>query len=234
MAISLICDCGKKLAVKEEHAGKRVKCPACESLITVPSVLDEPPARQRAAAPVEDEEDMDEDRPRKKKKKKRAGKSNKMVWIGAGAGLLVLGLCCVGAAGGGLWFFLKAGPEKPILGKWGIDLELTKKNNPLMQNMFKGLPPQAIKMAEQKLAEEMAKVSIEIKRDGSFIITDPLKSETGKWKNAQAKGDVVTIEVKKDSGNDPWERLDFKVIDQGHLQFTPTKGFVGSMWLKRL
>ena len=37
MAISVACECGKRLAVRDEMAGKRVKCPACMSVVPVPA-----------------------------------------------------------------------------------------------------------------------------------------------------------------------------------------------------
>ena len=37
--IGLVCSaCGKNLKVKEENAGKRVKCPGCGQLMQVPAV----------------------------------------------------------------------------------------------------------------------------------------------------------------------------------------------------
>jgi uncharacterized protein (TIGR03067 family) len=36
MSIRIECSCGKKLAIKEEMAGRRVKCPGCASVLTVP------------------------------------------------------------------------------------------------------------------------------------------------------------------------------------------------------
>ncbi len=36
MAIKVVCACGKKLAVKDELAGKKVKCPACQKPMRVP------------------------------------------------------------------------------------------------------------------------------------------------------------------------------------------------------
>ena len=36
MPIKVACACGKKLAVKEELAGKKVKCPACQKLLSIP------------------------------------------------------------------------------------------------------------------------------------------------------------------------------------------------------
>lgn len=40
MAIVVQCTCGKRLSAKEELRGKRVKCPACQQLLTVPAAND--------------------------------------------------------------------------------------------------------------------------------------------------------------------------------------------------
>jgi HlyD family secretion protein len=37
MPISLTCECGKQLKIKEELAGKRVKCPGCQEILMVPA-----------------------------------------------------------------------------------------------------------------------------------------------------------------------------------------------------
>jgi hypothetical protein len=101
MTIALSCpSCDKALKVKDELAGKKVKCPGCGEPILVaaeePAVeaaVQEPPRRK---ARVADDEDGGEDRPRKKKKKKK--KSNTLLWIalGGGAAFLLL-LIVVGA-----------------------------------------------------------------------------------------------------------------------------------------
>lgn len=36
MAIALTCDCGRELQVKDEYAGKRVRCPGCSQPLAVP------------------------------------------------------------------------------------------------------------------------------------------------------------------------------------------------------
>jgi DNA-directed RNA polymerase subunit RPC12/RpoP len=36
MPISLSCDCGRKIRVKDEHAGRKVRCPACGIVLEVP------------------------------------------------------------------------------------------------------------------------------------------------------------------------------------------------------
>jgi hypothetical protein len=82
MAISLSCTCGKTLQVKDELAGRRIKCPACAIVLSVPApepeILEDledaevhvPPKKKKRA---EAEDDAD-DRPKKKKKKKKNGK----------------------------------------------------------------------------------------------------------------------------------------------------------------
>jgi hypothetical protein len=47
MAITMVCECGKRLSVKDEHAGKRGKCPACQRVLRIP---DEPCYRATLAA----------------------------------------------------------------------------------------------------------------------------------------------------------------------------------------
>ncbi|MFQ3652148.1 MAG: hypothetical protein SNJ75_17655, partial [Gemmataceae bacterium] len=61
MAIEFDCEqCGKSLRVRDDLAGKRIKCPACAAVIVVPQELQtSPPARPlRSAAvrPVNDED----------------------------------------------------------------------------------------------------------------------------------------------------------------------------------
>jgi len=41
MPILISCACGKKLRVKDESAGKRVRCPGCGGIVAVPPSLPE-------------------------------------------------------------------------------------------------------------------------------------------------------------------------------------------------
>jgi tetratricopeptide (TPR) repeat protein len=61
----IACDCGQKLKTKEEHAGKRVKCPGCGKVLTVPGAAPavdkaEPsqPRRQPTAADIEEADSL--------------------------------------------------------------------------------------------------------------------------------------------------------------------------------
>lgn len=87
MPISLSCpSCDRGLKVKDELAGRKIRCPKCSKVITVPADEEEPVAKSRLSEDEderprpkqavrqrdEDEEEEDE-RPRKKKKKKKKG-----------------------------------------------------------------------------------------------------------------------------------------------------------------
>ena len=54
MPIALACICGYKSQVKDEYAGKNVKCPVCEATIRVrdPNTLAAPPPLAPAPAPL--------------------------------------------------------------------------------------------------------------------------------------------------------------------------------------
>lgn len=78
MPITFNCPCGKVLRVPDASAGRRVKCPACQAVATVPAaqplfevVEDEPPAAPPKARPVAKSaparDDDDDDKPAKKK-----------------------------------------------------------------------------------------------------------------------------------------------------------------------
>ncbi len=76
MAIKVACACGKKLAVKDELAGKKVKCPACQKLLNIPK----PKAKEES---LDDEWDLGdsaeedfEDEPSDAPVKSRGGKSS--------------------------------------------------------------------------------------------------------------------------------------------------------------
>jgi phage FluMu protein Com len=69
MPITLNCPCGKILRVADQHAGKRVKCPVCQAVSTVPAPEPEPefeiiepapratPARPVARPRLDDDEE---------------------------------------------------------------------------------------------------------------------------------------------------------------------------------
>jgi hypothetical protein len=75
MPIQLTCSCGRKLQAQDEHAGRRVKCPACGAEMTVPKADEDAvqpaevtePAKPRRATVPDDEDD--DDRPRRRSRR---------------------------------------------------------------------------------------------------------------------------------------------------------------------
>ncbi len=51
MPITFNCPCGKALRVADEHAGRRVKCPACQAVATVPTAEPQFEVVEEAAPP---------------------------------------------------------------------------------------------------------------------------------------------------------------------------------------
>ncbi|MFM9960137.1 MAG: hypothetical protein ACKV2Q_02815 [Planctomycetaceae bacterium] len=76
MPIKVTCACGKKLAVKDELAGKKVKCPACQKLLSIPKpkVAEESPDDEWDLGDSA-EEDFD-DEPAEAPVKSHGGKSS--------------------------------------------------------------------------------------------------------------------------------------------------------------
>jgi hypothetical protein len=104
MAIQFVCDCGKRISVGEDMVGKRVRCPACQHVVTVPTDDD-----------GDERDDRARGRPGKSKKK-----SSAMLYIGLGAGVLLLSCCCLGGVGVGL-FFLMAQNDKVLAGTFPLE-----------------------------------------------------------------------------------------------------------------
>src|SRR5437016_990909 len=113
MAIPVACACGKQLKVKDELAGKKIRCPACQAAVTVPAAAPpEPPSpgdreeavvapKAKLAAPVA--APTDEPTPVITASAKQPGKESPrlVLWLVLGGLVLVLG---AGAAAGAIVF----------------------------------------------------------------------------------------------------------------------------------
>ncbi|MCI0380941.1 MAG: hypothetical protein L0215_25435 [Gemmataceae bacterium] len=71
MPISLRCSCGKMLTLRDELAGRRIKCPACGGVLAVPASEPEEVEPSSPEEPEADESDDVEDRPKKKSQKSK-------------------------------------------------------------------------------------------------------------------------------------------------------------------
>lgn len=86
MAIAVTCGCGRSLQIKDEFAGRKVRCPGCKGVLTVPKSDAEDDAaaallaededhadrREPAAAAWRGGEEEAEDRPGEKERSRRA------------------------------------------------------------------------------------------------------------------------------------------------------------------
>jgi hypothetical protein len=118
MPIRVECDCGRAMTVRDELAGKLVKCPECKETLRVPADDDEdeaprrrsqavrrrrdeeddyeddrPARRRRAAGRYDDEDDYDEDdydRPRRRRERKEPVSGVLVTMLSIGIGALVL------------------------------------------------------------------------------------------------------------------------------------------------
>jgi hypothetical protein len=191
MAINLSCDCGKKLAVKDEMAGKKVKCPGCGSVLTVPAATgDAEEASEPAVARTSDTS--------------TPKKSSKTLWIVGGVGVLLLSCCCLGSVTTAvIVVFALGGPEKTIVGRWTADLDTAKTSTD--------------KRDPQSQTPTMV---IEFKSDGVVLGGAPMSPiSSGKWKTVSTKDNKnLTVEL---SAANTTKRLDIKIIDNDHLVITP-------------
>jgi hypothetical protein len=130
MAIAVVCECGKKLNVPDDMAGKRVKCPACQATVAVPGAAVAGPKKKA---------------PQSNGNADGAKKSSKMMlWLALGVGALLLGCCCLGGVGVGAYFLFFTGPRDKVLaglpveekGVWTTsDPRINISNSPGRQNV---------------------------------------------------------------------------------------------------
>jgi len=124
MAIRFACACGQQLAVKDEYAGRKVRCTSCSQILSVPggapaAPAAAPPVARHAPAPpppvarrpVDDDRDYDEEeRPRRRKKK--GGIPRAVI-----AGVAVLLLLGVGFL---VWKLFFSGPSAAALAEFDL------------------------------------------------------------------------------------------------------------------
>jgi hypothetical protein len=66
MAILMVCTCGQEMVTEDEHAGRKVRCPICKSIVVIPGVRRASAGPVAAARDIEStEEDEDDYRSRR-------------------------------------------------------------------------------------------------------------------------------------------------------------------------
>jgi hypothetical protein len=189
MPVAVSCSCGKNFSVKDDLAGKKIKCPGCQAVVQVPaaqpgpikaSALDDedPPPPKRLKKPARSADDDFDDEPRGERggKKKKGSKTTLFVLLGCG--VVTLGLCCIGGSVGGYFLFLAGpgDPEKEIVGTWRHD-------------GFKGDKGKGFVLDE----------TLEFKEDGTYIPKYPkatlMTYTNGKWKVITKTGNSISVEL---------------------------------------
>lgn len=101
MAITFRCQCGKRLRVRDEHAGKRAKCPHCGKPVTVPNKqaddsadFDEAPpaASPERARPSARSVPSGDSRSRPRQKARASRKPAVPIWVIGAAALIIIGI----------------------------------------------------------------------------------------------------------------------------------------------
>lgn len=111
MSISISCDCGKELKIKDGLAGKKIRCPECQEILNVPAAESEEaeipvPKKASSKSPAagiakvkrqvveQNDDDDEEERPsrknNKKKKSKKQPSNNLPMILGIGGGAVVV------------------------------------------------------------------------------------------------------------------------------------------------
>jgi phage FluMu protein Com len=131
MLLEFTCtQCGKELSVSGTLAGKKIKCPSCEAVLTVPQatkeetydVAEPSPAtaksvRGRQKQPNGAVDYSGEERRPPSRHKLSRSMLNLLMALG---GALVLGSCCLGCAGAG-WLYFFTFPGSELVGTWETD-----------------------------------------------------------------------------------------------------------------
>jgi hypothetical protein len=206
MPIAVTCECGKNLRLKDELAGRRIRCPACQAVFRVPlsatkaAALAAAKAGKPPPAPLEEDDmppvksavsEWDEDAPRTrpKPKPKPAKKSRMLLW------LVILGGVGFLAVGGAAAYVVlmtdliipkKIGPIQPGGGGGGQKVDEDTKPpveiaEPLFKRQVKGITNMALSPDAKWLA---------VSHDNGIYL---LNAADGKEHADWPKGDLTSV-----------------------------------------
>jgi hypothetical protein len=238
MAIAVACSCGKQLHVKDELGGKKIKCPACQTVLAVPGLGDseaEPavqvlkpgvPKPALRATIVEDDADDDDladlpARTKKKKKAMRVKKSYALWWALGGGGLLISLLVCCGGGYGVYYLWWGSSPDKIIVGKWEMDAAASR-----LANMNNGN------------ADVFAARTIEFTSDGKMIIKMDAISVSGTWKILQQTDSTAKLDthitIGQFGGGDLGTQLNVTVLSRNQIRIVDSRvGAQSTVWNRK-
>jgi hypothetical protein len=116
--VSITCACGKKLTVGDALIGKRVRCPQCQQVLSVPEEKSASPETPNSGQKTVS------DAAAEKRRSAAAGtggkRKSKLLWFAVIGGGLLLSCCCLAGLGGGVLFMLVP-REKELAGNFPIE-----------------------------------------------------------------------------------------------------------------
>jgi DNA-directed RNA polymerase subunit RPC12/RpoP len=218
MAILLTCECGKKLRVADDKAGKKIRCPGCQAILLVAQAEDVPEELDGGDQAVQEprprrqakDDDAFESRPRKHASRQRyddddeeapartrgreKSSSRMALWLSLGGGLAALAV-----TGILLFIFLYGGGgDSDLVGAWVVDKEALKRNDRL-------------------LADIPGDITITIKKNGAWIEKISGKTARFNWKVRERSGDTVTLDLSI-PGEPGTESVSVRILDRDRLR----------------
>ena len=180
--IAISCtSCEKKLRLQDTFAGKRIKCPGCGTILSVPGGIAAKPPAPPKAAPQEDEderprrraevdEDEDEETPKSRKRSKSesdaTGKPSILflvLGLALGLGGLLAMCACI--------YFAKVANDR--IADLKFDLKKLKDDYEFIDGQFKGRMAGVVLAGEDKKVEETKRLfdekDLELSRESGSI-----------------------------------------------------------------
>lgn len=208
MPLSVRCTCGKSLRVKDEMAGRRIKCPACANGLTVPSSM-EPPVVSNENPSASDVEPMAANPKASSTKRNAATRSPvSLPWL-TGAAAAILGVLLVVSILVGGWQFLRNGTLQSRLSdaeettQGHIDaLEQQKKDAAAANQALR----KQVADAEQKAQANATKAAEQLKK--LTAAENEVKEHAGKLDKLQQQLALLEQQLKKPIGKPDPEKVD--------------------------
>jgi hypothetical protein len=204
LSTNISCTCGKRLAIADHMAGKKVRCPACQNVLRVPAdiatpILEAEPVTDIVHSPTAPvpakKREFQQDSSLKAKARRRLSRA--VVWFCVFLRVSGLGTCGAGAAVV-VWKFLGS-VDRVMIGKWELDKEATAKLNPLAAAIPSGLV-------------------YEFARDSSYKALD---GETGAWGQLQINSDFAATEMLiQMNGTEGHSKVNIQIFPENKLLFT--------------
>jgi hypothetical protein len=207
------CDCGQPMQTQAEYAGKRTKCPACGTTLTIPGSSPETqaytdrPARA-ARRPADDYDrdrgwDEEEGEGPRRRAPRRPAKRSVWPWVAAAAALLLL---VGGGVGAWLLFFRgsgAAGPDLALVPHDALGFVSVRVadlwNSDAGKKIQEALPPQFVK---EEIEDKLGLAPGDIER-ATFVM--PTQDEKTFWAVVLATKDFNKDKMVKSFGSDTKE-----------------------------